>query len=448
MLGLVECTMTHGINDERKESYNMELLEQILSDSNIDLAIQQVVRNKGSNGVDKMSTMDLKRVMGDVEYRNNLKNLIRARKYKPQPVLRVEIPKPNGGTRLLGIPTVIDRTIQQAILQVLTPMFDPQFSETSYGFRPNKSAHMAITKSLEYLNQGRDWIVDIDLEKFFDKVNHDKLMQIVSRTVLDGDVVSLIRRYLQSGVMIDEEYKESVIGTPQGGPLSPLLANIMLDRLDKELESRKLMFVRYADDVQIYVGTEKAADRVIKSVTKFLEEKLLLKVNITKSKVRRPGDDDTKYLGFGFYFDKQTYLYKAKPHKDSVLKVQEKIKEITSRSNGWSMDFRLLRLKQVFRGWCNYFKIGDIKMICKKIDEHTRFRLRMCIWKQWKKVSTKFKALMKLGVKRGKAWEWANTRKSYARTARSFIMCTTVTNKVLAKRGFLSMETLYLSKTV
>lgn len=422
----------------------MNLLDNILDDLNLDNAIKQVVKNKGANGVDKMSTQDLKNVMR-TDFRETLKSKIRSRTYKPQPVKRVEIPKPEGGVRQLGIPTVIDRMVQQAILQVLTPIYEPIFSDYSYGFRPLRGAHMAIEQALDYMNQSRDWIVDIDLEKFFDLVNHDKLIQIVSENVKDGDVVSLIRKYLVSGVVIDDEYKDSIIGTPQGGPLSPLLANIMLDKLDKELESRGLRFVRYADDVQIYVGTEKAANRVMKNVTKFLQEELRLKVNVSKSKVRRPNDPDTKFLGFGFYKDSSAYLYKAKPHRKSILKIREKIKELTSRSNGWSMDFRLLRLKYLFRGWYNYFKIGTIKSLCKSLDGYTRFRLRICIWKQWKKIGTKFKALMKLGIGRAKAWEWANTRKSYARVASSFIMHRTVTKEVLNKRGFLSLETLSLN---
>lgn len=425
----------------------MELLEKILEDINLEKAIQQVVRNKGSNGVDKMSTMDLKKVMSG-EFRNELKDSIRSRKYRPSPVLRVEIPKADGGKRELGIPTVIDRMIQQAMLQILSPIYEPIFSETSYGFRPGRSAHMAITQALDYMNQSRDWIVDIDLEKFFDRVNHDKLIQIVSETVKDGDVVSLIRKYLQSGVMIDEEYKESVIGTPQGGPLSPLLANIILDKLDKELESRGLKFVRYADDIQIYVGTEKAANRVMKNVTRFLEEELKLKVNITKSEVRRPNDPDTKFLGFGFYKDPRAYLYKAKPHAKSIKALRDKIKYITSRSNGWNMDKRLNSLRNLFRGWFNYFKLGTIKTLSGVIDSYTRFRLRIAIWKQWKKVSTKYRALIKLGIDKSKAWEWANTRKKYARVAKSFIMCRSVTNKVLEQRGFLPMETLYISNSI
>lgn len=399
----------------------MELLELILDDNNLDIAIQKVIRNKGSNGVDKMSTSELKGVMSG-EFRKELKDKIRSRKYKPSPVLRVEIPKADGGVRELGIPTVIDRMIQQAIHQILSPIYEPIFSESSYGFRPQRSAHMAITQALEYMNQSREWIVDIDLEKFFDRVNHDKLIQIVSERVNDGDVVSLIRKYLQSGVMIDEEYKESVIGTPQGGPLSPLLANIILDKLDKELESRGLKFVRYADDIQIYVGTERAANRVMKSVIRFLEEELKLKVNVSKSKVRKPNNSDTKFLGFGFYKDSKSYLFKAKPHTKAIKALRDKIKYITSRSNGFSMDRRLSKLKYLFRGWFNYFKIGTLDSIVREIDGYTRFRLRMFIWKKWKKVSTKYRALIKLGISKAKAWEWANSRKGYARVARSYIM--------------------------
>ena len=416
----------------------MELLEKILEDSNLEFAAQKVIRAKGANGVDKMSTSELKNWLN--ENKEDLKTRIRNRAYKPQPVRRVEIPKEDGSKRMLGIPTVIDRMIQQAIVQVLSPIYEEQFSEFSFGFRPKRNAHMAIEHTLECLNQGKEWIVDIDLEKFFDKVHHDKLMQIVADTINDGDVISLIRKYLVSGIMIDEEYKESVIGTPQGGNLSPLLGNIMLDKLDKELESRGLSFARYADDCLIFVGTLKAANRVMKNVSRFLEEELKLKVNITKSRVSKP--EDVKYLGFGFKrgYD---YLYKARPHKMSILKLKEKIRRITSRSWSISMDIRLLKLKQLFRGWFHYFKHEYMKSFSKSIDRFTRVRLRMCIWKQWKKISTKHKALMKLGISSNKAWEWANTRKGYARVANSYIMSRAVTNVVLEKRGFLPMETLY-----
>jgi len=416
------------------------LLNIILSDDNLNEAYKRVHKNKGASGVDKMMTSDLKQHLK--EHGQEIKEQIRQRKYKPQPVLRVEIPKPGGGVRLLGIPTVTDRFIQQAISQVIGPIFDEQFSDYSYGFRPKRYAEMAIVRALELMNDGYKWIVDIDLEKFFDTVHHDKLMRIVSKTIKDGDVISLIRKYLVSGIVIDEQYHESIIGTPQGGNLSPLLSNIMLNELDKELEIRGLNFVRYADDCLILVGSEKAAKRVMERITKFIEEELGLKVNATKSKVSEP--KDIKFLGFAFYWNKYQYQFKAKPHAKSVEKLKEKIKQMTSRSWGTSLDNRLRSLKYVMRGWFNYFKKYLTKTFCKReIDPHTRYRLRMVIWKQWKKVSKRFSALQALGVNRAKAWEWANTRKKYARVAMSYIMTTTVTNERLAKRGFLSMETLY-----
>lgn len=416
------------------------LLNIILSDDNLNEAYKRVHKNKGASGVDKMMTSDLKQHLK--EHGQEIKEQIRQRKYKPQPVLRVEIPKPDGGVRLLGIPTVTDRFIQQAISQVIGPIFDEQFSDYSYGFRPKRYAEMAIVRALELMNDGYKWIVDIDLEKFFDTVLHDKLMRIVSKTIKDGDVISLIRKYLVSGIVIDEQYHESIIGTPQGGNLSPLLSNIMLNELDKELEIRGLNFVRYADDCLILVGSEKAAKRVMERITKFIEEELGLKVNATKSKVSEP--KDIKFLGFAFYWNKYQYQFKAKPHAKSVEKFKEKIKQMTSRSWGTSLDNRLRSLKYVMRGWFNYFKKYLTKTFCKReIDPHTRYRLRMVIWKQWKKVSKRFSALQALGVNRAKAWEWANTRKKYARVAMSYIMTTTVTNERLAKRGFLSMETLY-----
>lgn len=306
-----------------------------------------------------------------------------------------------------------------------------------------------MSQALEYMNELYEcWVVDIDLEKFFDIVNHDKLIQIVSEEVLDGDVVSLISKYLQSGIMLDEGYKETEIGTPQGGPLSPLLANIILDKLDKELESRNLRFVRYADDVQIYVKSERAASRVMKNVTRFLSESLKLKVNVTKSKIRRPDSKDTKFLGFGFYIDNSDYTYKAKPHLIAVKRLKAKVKTCTARNNGWSMDKRFKKLKSLFNGWFHYFKIGAIKTITKMIDGYTRNRLRICIWKQWKKISTKYRALIRLGINKAKAWEWANSRKGYARVANSFIMKRAVPNRLLVIKGFHSMETLYVSNSI
>lgn len=411
------------------------LLEQILSSENLNEAFLQVKRNKGAEGIDGMKVNKLGehlKANGEV-----IKEQIRNREYKPQPVRRVEIPKADGGVRNLGVPTVTDRFIQQAIAQVLTPIYEIQFHDNSYGFRPNRCAEMAIMKCLDMMNDGYSWIVDIDLEKFFDTVNHDKLMNIISRTIADGDVVSLIRKFLVSGVMIDDEYKETIIGTPQGGNLSPLLSNIMLNELDKELEARGLNFVRYADDAMIFAKSEKSANRVMTSVTKFLEEKLGLKVNVTKSKVDRP--KGIKYLGFGFYYDAFSHQFKAKPHQISVKKLKEKLKQITSRSWGVSTSYRMVKLKQLIVGWVNYFKIGQMKQVCKEMDEHLRFRLRMCIWKQWKRVKTKYNNLQKLGIAKGKAWEWANTRKGYARVARSFILCRAITNERLKKFGLVSL---------
>lgn len=416
-----------------------KLLERILSQENIDQAIKQVKANRGAPGVDGIKVGQLKEYWekNGEEIIESIKN----RKYKPSPVLRVEIPKPDGGMRNLGIPTVTDRLIQQAVAQVITPVFEEDFHDNSYGFRPNRCAQQAIVKALDMMNNHQDWIVDIDLEKFFDTVPHDKLMSLVAKKIADGDVVSLIRKYLVSGIMINDEYKESVIGTPQGGNLSPLLSNIMLNELDKELERRGLDFIRYADDCIILVGSEKSANRVMQNVTQYIEEKLGLKVNATKSKVDRPRG--IKYLGFGFYYDAYDRQYKARPHEKAVARLKARIKELTSRSWGVSMDYRIMKLNQTIRGWVNYYRISQMKTICRKIDGHMRFRLRMCIWKQWKKIGKRYRSLIQLGIKKAKAWEWANSRKSYARVASSFIMHTAVNNVALKKRGLVFLLDLY-----
>ena len=363
---------------------------------------------------------------------DEIKEQIRNKKYSPKPVKRVEIPKPDGGVRNLGVPTVVDRFVQQAIAQVLTPIYEPKFSESSYGFRPDRCCEMAILKALEFMNDGYQWVVDIDLEKFFDNVNHDKMISLIMKDVKCGEIVSLINKFLKSGIMIDDEYKESVIGTPQGGNLSPLLSNIMLDQLDKELEARRLRFTRYADDCIILVGSSKAADRVMKNVSIFIESKLGLKVNMTKSKVSKP--NDIKYLGFGFFMDKSDGLWKARPHAKSVEKLKLKLKKLTSRRWSISLDERLEKIKKTIVGWTNYYKIGYWKDVARMVDAHVRFRLRMCIWKQWKKVSTKKKALIKLGIPKREAWMLANSRKAYARCASTFLN-NVITNKRLKERG-------------
>lgn len=406
------------------------LLNELLSDENLKIAKQRVKKNKGASGIDGMEVKELDEYLS--KHLDEIKEQIRNKKYSPKPVKRVEIPKPDGGVRNLGVPTVVDRFVQQAIAQVLTPIYEPKFSESSYGFRPNRCCEMAILKALEFMNDGYQWVVDIDLEKFFDNVNHDKMISLIMKDVKCGEIVSLINKFLKSGIMIDDEYKESVIGTPQGGNLSPLLSNIMLDQLDKELEARGLRFTRYADDCIILVGSSKAADRVMKNVSIFIESKLGLKVNMTKSKVSKP--NDIKYLGFGFFMDKNDGLWKAKPHAKSVEKLKLKLKKLTSRRWSISLDERLEKIKKTIVGWTNYYKIGYWKDVARMVDAHVRFRLRMCIWKQWKKVNTKKKALISLGVPKREAWMLANCRKAYARCASSFLN-NVLTNKRLKERG-------------
>lgn len=408
------------------------ILDKILDRDNLNDAYKQVIKNKGAAGVDGMTIDEL----GGHLARNREEIIleIRERRYRPQPVLRVEIPKPDGGIRLLGIPTVVDRVIQQAISQVLTPIFDSQFSDNSYGFRPRRYAEMAILQALDYMNDGYEWIVDIDLERFFDTVNHDRLMNLISRTVDDGDVISLIRKYLVSGVQINDEYKETVIGTPQGGNLSPLLSNIMLN----ELESRGLRFVRYADDCIIMVKSEMSARRVMRTVTRYIEEKLGLVVNMKKSKVTKPNHPDMKFLGFGFFRDYQNRLYKAKPHKKSVDNLKYKLKQLTRKN--WSVDtkYQVQRINQLIRGWVNYFKIGHMKKLLTQIDSHTRVRLRMCIWHKWKTAKNRRKNLIKLGMNKYNAYKNSHTSKGAIRIAYSWILTTTITNARLSRFGLIS----------
>lgn len=418
------------------------LMEQILSKENLNAAYLQVVRNKGAAGVDGMEYTQLRDHLR--ENGENIREQLRTRAYKPQPVRRVEIPKPDGGVRNLGVPTVTDRFVQQAIAQVLTPIYEEQFHDHSYGFRPNRCAQQAVMTSLEMMDAGYSWIVDIDLAKFFDTVNHDKLMTIVGRTVRDGDVISIIRKFLVSGVMIDDEYEESIIGTPQGGNLSPLLANIMLNELDWELDRRGLHFVRYADDCIIMVGSELAANRVMRSVTSYIEGKLGLKVNATKSKVGRP--KDIKYLGFGYYYDTTAKAYKAKPHAKSIAKFKAKAKELTRRSWGVSNSYRVMKLNQLIRGWINYFKIGSMKSFCKEMDGHIRYRMRMCIWKQWKTPGNRAKNLMKLGIDRKMAYRVAYTGRRVAYVCSFGVVPAAMSNKRLARFGLVSMVDYYAER--
>ncbi len=423
----------------RKERTSMELLEKVLDDKNLFKAYEQVYRNRGTSGVDGRTVDELGYYM--FKHKEEIKEQIRNRKYKPSPVRRIYIPKENGDKRGLGIPTVVDRLIQQAIVQVLSPIYERQFSETSYGFRPNRSCEMAIIKLLEYFNDGYTWVVDIDLQKFFDTVCHDKLISIIMKTIHDGELVSLIRKYLVSGVMENGVVSPSKVGTPQGGNLSPLLSNIMLNELDKELEKRGLKFTRYADDCIIVVKSEKAANRVMESITRFIEKKLGLKVNAEKSKVARPSQ--IKYLGFGFYYTK-TGIIKPKPHLKSIQKFKRKLKQLTKRSWSINLNDRIIRLNQVIRGWVNYFRIADMKGKLTNITRHLNRRIRCTIWKQWKTWRHRFECLVKLGISRRKAAMLVMSRKSYWNCAHNPIIDAAISNERLQQKGLVMPLDYYL----
>lgn len=433
----ISLTLEKGRN--AKSKYDSELLERIIDRNNLNEAFRRVKANKGSHGIDGMKVDELLQYLK--ENGASLRQSLLEGSYKPNPVRRVEIPKPDGKKRPLGIPTLVDRVIQQAIAQVLSPIFEKKFSDNSYGFRPNRNAHQAILKCKEYMDKGYKWAVDIDLEKYFDTVNHDKLIGLVYREVKDIRVISLIRKYLQAGVMERGVFNNTQKGVPQGGNLSPLLSNIMLNELDKELEKRELCFCRYADDCNIYVKTRKAALRVMASITKFIEENLKLKVNKDKSKVDRPWK--LKYLGFTFYPKKGEIGIRV--HENSIKKLKAKLKEVTGRSNAMSMEFRSIKLRQIIVGWVNYFKLADMKSTLKTLDEWLRRRIRMCYWKQWKKIKTKHDNLKRLGIYDSKAWEYANTRKGYWRISNSPILARTLSNKYLREQGFITLTERYLS---
>ncbi|MFS0689836.1 group II intron reverse transcriptase/maturase [Sporosarcina sp. 179-K 8C2 HS] len=412
------------------------LMERILSRENLLFALKRVERNKGSHGVDEMPVQNLRKHF--LKHWDSMKMELLQGTYEPQPVRRVEIPKPDGGVRLLGIPTVIDRFIQQAIAQVLTSLYDPTFSDHSYGFRPNRSAHDGVRKAKGYIQEGNRWVVDMDLEKFFDKVNHDRLMGTLAKRIKDKRLLKLIRKYLKSGIMINGLVTNSDEGTPQGGPLSPLLSNIVLDELDKELEKRGHKFVRYADDCNIYVKTKKAGNRVINSITSFIEGKLKLKVNLYKSAVDRPWK--RKFLGFSFTSGKEP---KVRIAKESVKRMKIKIREITSRKKPYSMEYRINKLNQYLMGWCGYFALADTPSVFVKFDSWIKRRLRMCIWKDWKKPCTKTRKLIGLGIPIGKAYEWGNSRKSYWRISKSPILHRTLGNSYWSSRGLKSLISRY-----
>lgn len=372
----------------------MELIEKILSEENLQKAIRKVKKNKGAPGVDKMTVQEVEEWFN--QYKEELISKILNKQYKPMPVKRVYIPKPNGKQRPLGIPTVVDRVIQQAMLQVLSEIYEPIFSDHSYGFRPNRSAHMAMGEVLGYLNAGYEWIVDLDIEKFFDTVNHDKLISILRERVNDSRTLHLIRAYLQAGVLDKGLVRSSTIGTPQGGPISVILSNIYLDKFDKELESRNLRFARYADDCIIFVKSEMSANRVMKSVTSWLERKLFLKVSATKTKVVRPTKG--QFLGFTFY--KAKTVWKCTPTKDRKKRLYSNIQKYLERKHAVSrpLSVTFKKLNQMIRGWIQYFKISSIKVFLEEFGQWLRHKVRCIIIKQWKRPRTIYKNLMKLNI--------------------------------------------------
>jgi len=420
-----------------KDQSEYGMLEYILSPTNLNEAYLQVRRNKGAGGVDKMEVESLKDYL--VGNKEALIQSILRGKYRPNPVRRVLIPKENGSKRQLGIPTVADRVIQQSIYQILSPVYEPQFSEYSYGFRPKRNAHDALNRCREYITDGYRYAVDMDLEKFFDTVSHSKLTEVLSKTIKDGRVISLIHKYLNAGVMTEGRHEPSEQGVPQGGPLSPLLGNIMLNELDRELERRGHKFVRYADDMVILCKSKRSAERTMKNIIPFIEGKLFLKVNREKSKVSYISG--VKFLGYSFY------VYRGKGrlriHPKSVQKMKAKIKMLTSRSNGWGNVRRKEALHQYIKGWVQYFKLADMLNLLRSIDKWYRRRLRMVIWKQWKRIRTKLNNLIRLGIPKSKAWEWANTRKGYWHTANSYILSRSITTDRLSKAGFIFMSDYY-----
>ena len=418
----------------------MKLIEEILSIENVRAALCKVIANKGAAGIDGMEVTQLRDHMNANWW--SIKQSILERNYKPAPVRRVEIPKPNGGVRKLGIPTVVDRTLQQAIVQVLSPIFEQEFQECSYGFRPGRSCEQAVLKLLEYLNEGYEWIVDIDLEKFFDNVPQDKLMSYVGRMIQDPDTESLIRKYLKSGVMENGMYHPTELGTPQGGNLSPLLSNVMLNELDKELVNRGLRYVRYADDCVIAVGSSASANRVMHTITTWIERKLGLKVNATKTHVSRPSK--LKYLGFGFYKSPQTGKWASRPHESSVEKFTRRLKKLCKRSWSISMAKRISLLNPVIRGWVNYIAISMMKGKLADIDAHLRTMLRKVIWKQWKTPSKRAWGLRKLGVNDDLARLTSYCGDRYERVVRRTCVAKYISKEVLLRKGLVSCLDYYL----
>ena len=433
--GMLETKSNKGacsvvLTETDREDGAENLLERILDRNNLNQAYLKVKKNGGSAGIDGMTVEEMLSYLKI--HREELLEALRSERYKPKAVKRVEIPKPDGGKRMLGVPTVIDRMIQQAIVQVLQPIYEPLFSENSYGFRPKRSAHQAIKQALKYCNEGYRQVVDLDLAKYFDTVNHEILIGMLRKQIKDERVIRLIRKYLKSGVMINGLISPTTEGTPQGGNLSPLLSNIYLTAFDCMLESRGHKFVRYADDCNIYVKSRRAAERVMINCTKFLEGKLKLKVNRNKSQVGSPLR--LKFLGFSMY--KTGKKAGIRPHGKSIKKFKDKIRELTSRKQARSIEVILKIMKRYTVGWLGYYSIADMESHIKRLNEWIRRRIRQIYWKQWKRIKTRHDNLVKLGIDNENAWKWANSRKAYWRISNSQVLAMSLTNKYLASVGY------------
>jgi len=415
--------------------------EEILDIRNVQKAFKQVTANKGAGGIDGMQTDELRDHLN--ANWQTLRNDILEGSYRPQAVRKVEIPKPQGGTRMLGIPTVTDRLLQQEVGQWLSPKYEEEFSNYSYGFREGRNAHQAVLGAQQNFNEGYEWVIELDLENFFDGVNHDKLMGMLAKKIEDKRTLKLIRSYLNRGIMEDGAVSPRTEGTPQGSPLSPLLSNIVLNELDKELQVRGHRFVRYADDCSIYVRSEKSAGRVMETITNYIESKLKLRVNRTKSKVSHP--EESILLGFSFYRSDKGWEIRIAPK--SLKKIKEKMKEKTRRKDPSPAKEKIKKMEAVIRGWVNYFSIAKAKSKMKELDEMIRTRLRIGIWKQWKKPKTRRINLEKLGIKSGKAYEWSNSRKGYCRIAHSPIVCRVLTKEYFTRLGYVGFSNYYYWKT-
>jgi len=433
----------HTLGKETSTPEDMQLVERLVERENMRKAYAQVKKNKGAAGIDNMSVESLGTYLK--EHWLKIKEQLVKGEYKPKPVKRVEIPKPDGGIRKLGIPTVLDRLIQQGIYQILSPIFEPAFSRSSFGFRSGKSAQQAIIQAKEYQTGGRKWVVDMDLAKFFDEVNHDKLMSKIAKKVKDKKLLLLIRRYLQAGVMENGLLRGSDKGTPQGSPLSPLLSNIVLDALDRELEERGHAFCRYADDCNVYVKSRRAGQRVFESITRFVEEKLKLKVNRDKSAVARA--HQRKFLGYSFTWHEKP---KIRVPKESVKRLREYLKTIFRKGNGRNLQkFITGDLNPILRGWINYFRLAEVKIFAEDIDGWVRRRLRLILWKQWKRPWTRRKRLMEAGLSEERAVMSAFNRRGSWWNSGASHMNDAFRKKFFDRLGLVAMlDELYKFRTV